>query len=408
MVYSTTNKNITLIRDEPEKKQVVIVAGEASADLHAARLVEMVKQLAPETRFCGIGGKNLERAGVRILFHSSEMAVVGLTEAFVRIRTILKAARRLKEILRVNKPDLLILLDYPEFNLYLARFAKRLNIPVLYYISPQVWAWRKGRVKKIARRITRMAVILPFEKDFYRKRGVQVDYVGHPLMDRCLEGVTIEQDSQEMLDEGRGGLFIGLLPGSRKEEISNLLPEMIKAVGILKRDYPRIQCLLPLADTISREFIYPFIENSPVDIQIREGEIYETLGQCGLAMVTSGTATLDTAMMAVPMVVVYKVSRLSYLAGKALIRVPFISLVNLVAGKKVVCELIQDNLTPETLAHEAATLLENRALRKKMKGDLLEVRRLLGRGGASLKTARIAVDMMEKGIPYVENNPCSR
>ncbi|HIJ41764.1 MAG TPA: lipid-A-disaccharide synthase, partial [Deltaproteobacteria bacterium] len=353
--------------------------------------------LRPEARFCGIGGKNLERAGVHILFHSSEMAVVGLTEAVVRIRTIFRAARRVKTILREKRPDLLILLDYPEFNLYLAKFARRLNIPVLYYISPQVWAWRKGRVKKIARRITRMAVILPFEKDFYRKRGIQVDYVGHPLMDRCRETVFIERNSQVMLTDDADGPVIGLLPGSRKEEIRNLLPEMIKAVKILKRDYPRILCLLPLADTISREFIHPFIDNAPVNIQIREGEIHETLGRCDLAMVTSGTATLDTAIMAVPMVVVYRVSRLSYLAGKALIRVPFISLVNLVAGKKVVCELIQDNLTAETLAYEAGILLRNKTLRERMRGDLMEVRRLLGRGGASEKTARIAVDMMEKG-----------
>ena len=374
------------------------MAGEASADLHGAGLVEMIKQLRPETDFCGIGGKNMERAGVHILVYSSEMAVVGITEALVRIRTVLKAARRLKAILRETRPDLLILLDYPEFNLYLSRFAKRLNIPVLYYISPQVWAWRKGRVKKIGKRVTRMAVILPFEKEFYRKRGVQVDYVGHPLMDRCRETAVFEQDSQRMLDESSDGPFIGLLPGSRKEEIRNLLPEMVRAVGILKRDYPRIQCLLPLADTIPQDFIHPFIENAPVNIRIREGEVHETLSRCDLAMVTSGTATLDTAIMAVPMVVVYRVSRLSYLAGKALIRVPFISLVNLVAGRRVVSELIQDNLTPETLAYEAGTLLENRILRERMKRDLIEVRKLLGRGGASEKTAAIAVEMMEKGL----------
>ena len=378
------------------EKRVVIVAGEASADHHGAALVEMLKQLRPEIRFCGIGGKNLERAGVRILFSSSEMAVVGLTEAAARINTILKAARRLKEILRKSRPDLLILLDYPEFNLYLAKFAKRLDIPVLYYISPQVWAWRKGRVRKIAKRITRMAVILPFEQEFYRKRGVQVDYVGHPLMDQCREIAFFEQGGQGMRSAGADGPVVGLLPGSRKEEIRNLLPKMVKAVEILKRDYPRIRCLLPLADTISREFVHPFIDRASVKIQVREGDIHGTLGDCDLAMVTSGTATLDTAVMAVPMVVVYRVSRLSYLAGKALIQVPFISLVNLVAGKRVVCELIQDSVNVEALAYEAGILLKNRDLRERMKRDLMEVRRLLGRGGASEKTARIAVDMMEK------------
>ncbi len=378
------------------QKLVVIVAGEASADQHAAGLVEMLKQLRPETRFCGIGGKSLERVGVDILFHSSEMAVVGLTEALYRIKTVLKAARRLKGIFREKRPDLLILLDYPEFNLYLAKFAKRLNIPVLYYISPQVWAWRKGRVKKIARRITRMAVILPFEKDFYGRRGVQVDYVGHPLMDRCRQNVPLEPDSHGLWASNADGPVIGLLPGSRKEEIRNLLPEMVKAATILKRDYPRLQCLLPLADTISRDFIHPFIYNAPVAIEIQEGDIHETLGRCDLALVTSGTATLDAAVMAVPMVVVYRVSRFSYMAGKALIRVPFISLVNLVAGKRVVQELIQDKLTAETLACEAGTLLRNRAFREGMKRDLMEVRRLLGRGGAAEKTAKIAVELMEK------------
>ena len=387
-----------------------MVAGEASADLHGSNLVKAMKASCPGVSFCGIGGANMKQAGVKILVSSSDMAVVGLTEVVQRLHTIFRAANKLKATLKAHHPDLLILIDYPEFNLYMARIARRLQIPVLYYISPQVWAWRRGRVKKIAKRVDRMAVILPFEEQFYRKRGVDVDYVGHPLLDAFKPATRNPQQSPEVggrRSEVRSqkskrqnpvssiqNPVVGLVPGSRREEIRNMLPIMIRSAEILKIRYPDIRCLLPLAKTIEPEFIDSFIRKSSLDIEVHQGDIYEVLDRCHIAMVTSGTATLDTAIMAVPMVIVYKVTPLSYRIGKILIKTPFIGLANLVAGERVVPELIQDEVTPERLADEALTLIENEHVRNNMITKLHRIRKRLGEGGASERTAKIALGMM--------------
>ena len=387
-----------------------MVAGEASADLHGSNLVKAMKASCPGVSFCGIGGANMKQAGVKILVSSSDMAVVGLTEVVQRLHTIFRAANKLKATLKAHHPDLLILIDYPEFNLYMARIARRLQIPVLYYISPQVWAWRRGRVKKIAKRVDRMAVILPFEEKFYGKRGVDVDYVGHPLLDAFKLATRNLQQSPEVggrRSEVRSqkskrqnpvssiqNPVVGLVPGSRREEIRNMLPIMIRSAEILKIRYPDIRCLLPLAKTIEPEYIDSFIRKSSLDIEVHQGDIYEVLDRCHIAMVTSGTATLDTAIMAVPMVIVYKVTPLSYRIGKILIKTPFIGLANLVAGERVVPELIQDEVTPERLADEALTLIENEHVRNNMITKLHRIRKRLGEGGASERTAKIALGMM--------------
>lgn len=372
-----------------------MVAGEASADLHGSNLVKAMKAFCPGVIFCGIGGNNMKQAGVKILVSSSDMAVVGLTEVLQRFHTIFRAANKLKATLKTHHPDLLILIDYPDFNLYMARIARRLQIPVLYYISPQVWAWRRGRVKKIARRVDRMAVILPFEEQFYRERGVKVDYVGHPLLDVFESATWNPKPATRNLELATRGPVVGLLPGSRREEIRNMLPTMIRSAEILKTRYPDIRCLLPLAKTIESEFIDAFIGKSSLNIEVHKGDIYEVLNRCHIALVTSGTATLDTAIMAVPMVVVYKVSPLSYRVGKMLIKTSFIGLANLVAGERVVPELIQDEVTPERLADEALTLIENEYVRKNMITKLHGIRKRLGEGGASERTARIAAEMMK-------------
>lgn len=389
--------------DLRDSKFVVIVAGEASADLHGSNLVNAMKCLDPGIVFWGIGGQKMERAGVKILVSASDMAVVGVTEVLSRLHTIVKAARKLKALLKSNPPNLLILIDYPEFNLYIARIAKRFQVPVLYYISPQVWAWRRGRTRKIARRVDRMAVILPFEKEFYKKRGMQVDYVGHPVLD-CGAAPGHHGDNSVFkatrTGDGRSaesGIkcpVIGLLPGSRKEEIRNLLPVMVDAADILRRRYGSVRCILPLAHTIDPGFVQSFIRDSSVDINVSQDGVYEAMDGCDVALVTSGTATLETAIIGIPMVIVYRVSRVSYWVGKNVIKVPFIGLVNLVAGEKIVTELIQDKAVPERLADEALRILENDAVRESMKKKLSAVRESLGRGGASERTARIALEMM--------------
>jgi len=397
------------LSDTTDHRRVLVVAGEASADLHGSHLVKAIRGLRPDVAFWGIGGSNMAQAGVRILVSSSDMAVVGLTEVLHKLHTIVKAANRMKSAMKNLHPDLLILIDYPDFNLYLARFARRMGIPVLYYISPQVWAWRRGRVKKISRRVDRMAVILPFEESFYRKRGLTVEYVGHPLMDEFASMVQNrfpqgESNAESPALQSRTRIrhpVVGLVPGSRRDEIRNLLPVMIRSVEILKTRYPDVRCLLPLAKTLEREWVETFVRETTLKVEVHQSDIYSVLAQCHVALVASGTATLDTAIMGVPMVVVYKVAPLSYWLGRILIKVPYIGLANLVAGAKVVPELIQDDVTPERLAQEARSLIEDEEARRTMITRLHGIRKGLGKGGASRRTAGIAIEMMKKG----ENDP---
>jgi len=375
-------------------KHVLIVAGEASGDLHGANLVKAMKRLDPGVTIQGIGGKKMEEAGVDILIPSSEMAVVGLVEVFTRLNSIIRANLKLKSLLKNSRPDLLILIDYPEFNINLARTAKRYEIPVLYYISPQVWAWRRGRIKKIARRVDRMAVILPFEKELYLKTGMEVEYVGHPILD----SIPQNQDKDEVIrDMGLkdGHPVVGLLPGSRNEEIKNLLPLMIKSVEIMSSRCDNLRCVLPMASTVSPDLVQAVINQSTVEIQVSPKDVYRTLSVCDLALVASGTATLETAIMGVPMVIVYKVSPITFWIGKMVIKVPYVGLVNLVAGEEIVPELIQDEITPHSFADAALAILESEQRKGEMIEKLRKVKYILGREGASERTAGIAMEMME-------------
>jgi lipid-A-disaccharide synthase len=374
-------------------KRVLIVAGEASADLHGSNLVRAIQKLDPHITFSGIGGRKMEDAGVRILASSSDMAVVGLTEVVSRLPVITGAYLKLRSVLKHDRPDLLILIDYPDFNLALARAAKRFGVPVLYYISPQVWAWRQGRVKKLLDRVDRMAVILPFEENFYFQKGLNVEYVGHPILDAIPQNLFKEDVLKEL---GFNTTFpiLGLLPGSRKEEIKNLLPAMVQGAEIISSRYPDLKCVLPLAPTISRPLVESITAPSSVDVTIFEGSIYKALKVCDAALVTSGTATLEAAMMAVPMVIAYRVSPLSYWIGRMVIKVPHIGLVNLVAGERIVTELIQHEVTPDALAREALRLLEAGQDRENMIKKMSALRESMGKGNPSERTAKIALDMI--------------
>jgi lipid-A-disaccharide synthase len=372
---------------------VLIVAGEASADLHGSNLVREMKRLDPGITFWGVGGQNMESEGVRILVPSSEMAVVGLTEVLPRLHLITRTYYALKRILKQERPDLLILIDYPDFNIRLARVANRAGVPVVYYISPQVWAWRKGRVKKIKQRVDRLAVILPFEETLYRQRGVNAEYVGHPLIDAIPPRLE-RREALKRLDVQESYPIIGLLPGSRREEVRNLLPPMVQAVSMLRADFPNLQCLIPLASTISEDLIHGLLGKPPVETRVLRGKIYTILNACDFAFVTSGTATLETAIMQVPMVILYRVSRVTYWIGRRVIRVPYIGLPNLVADERIVPEIIQDEIRPERLAREALAILQDGERRQNMIKDLIKVREKLGVRSASRRTAQIAFEMM--------------
>jgi len=372
----------------------MIVAGEASGDLYGAGVVVALRKKAPGIRFFGIGGPRMEEADVRILFQASEVAVVGITEVLPKMRSIHRALNGLKDALRGNPPDLVILIDYPGFNLNLAKKAHDFGIPVLYYIPPQVWAWRERRVKKIAKRVDRVAVILPFEEEFYSGCGIQVEYVGHPLLDGLEKGRSSEQVREDLGISGAQFPVVGLLPGSRNEEIARHLPPIMGAVEIISRTYPKLHCILPLASTVDEETVKPYLENAQVDIMVHSGNTREVLRACDLALIASGTATLEATITGTPMVILYRVSFLTYLLGKLLAKVSHIGLVNLVAGREVVPELIQGDAIDTRLAEEGLCLLEDAERREEMKEDLRLVREQLGQGGASERVAALAAEMM--------------
>lgn len=374
---------------------IFIVAGEASGDLHGAGLVRALHSENPRLRFQGVGGSRMEEAGVEILVPSSEMAVVGLTEVIPRLARINAASRLIKRILEHSPPDLLILLDYPEFNLHIAGKAGRCGVPVFYYISPQVWAWRRGRIRKIARRVDRMAVILPFEEALYRKTGMDVSYVGHPLLDAVPEDAC-RSDARRRMGLGKDIPVMGILPGSRDEEVKNLLPDMLRAALILRGIRPDIRFVIPVASTVSPGLIEGLVKEGSTEVLLWHDDMHHVVPGCDVALVASGTATLETAFHMVPMVIAYRVSPLSYRIGKAVVRVPHIGLVNIVAGKEVVPELIQGDVSPARLAREAVRLLTPGPIRERVIRDLGEVKSLLGPRGASKRTARRVLEMMSR------------
>ncbi len=374
-------------------KSVFIIAGEASGDLHGANLIKEIKKLDPDISFFGIGGERMKKEGVNLICSSADIAVVGFTEIISKLRAILKAAAAVKRILREKRPSLLILIDYPEFNLHIAGYAKKIAVPVMYYISPQVWAWRKGRIRKIRERVDRMVVILPFEEEFYRKNGIDVSYVGHPILDEIPERID-KDELRRRLDLFDSFPTVTVLPGSRTHEIKNTLPIMLSALNRLKRRYRRMKAFLVLADTLEEKFVRSFIKDNSLKI-VPNSEIYNILSVSDIAFVTSGTATLQTAIMQTPMIVVYKGSYISFLIAKTLVKIPYISLPNLIAGKKIVPELIQNDFTVENLVENALKILEDSGYRKRMKEDLRKVKESLGMN-ASKKAAQIAYQMIRK------------
>ncbi len=372
----------------------MIVAGEASGDLHGSNLVKEIHRIDTSVRFYGIGGKKLKETGVELIANSSDTAVVGLTEVASKLRFILKIMGLLKKSLREDKPDLLILIDYPDFNLPLARTAEKNGVRVFYYISPQVWAWRKGRIKQIEKIVDRMVVILPFEMQIYDKSKLDVSFVGHPLLDVVKKKYS-PKDALKKFGLEKGVVTIGILPGSRESEVKKLLPEMLKAAKILEDKVASIQFVLPLADTLNVDFVLRIIDKYSVEVRVIRDDIYDVIGISDIVMVASGTATLETALLETPMVIIYKVSTLSYYIGKMFINVDNIGLVNIIAGKTIVPEFIQDEATASNIAEEILDILANRSRMDKIKEELSRVRGNLGTPGANMRTARLVYEMIE-------------
>ncbi|MDO9516184.1 MAG: lipid-A-disaccharide synthase [Syntrophales bacterium] len=378
---------------QPEKTTIMIIAGEASGDLHGAQLVRAMRSISPGLSFCGVGGERMKEAGVRLLAHSSEMAVMGVTEILPRLGFILKVRRELKRSLKQSRPGLLILIDYPGFNLSLAKFASENGIKVFYYISPKVWAWRKKRIYTLEQYVDRMALILPFEEEVYKAVDLDARFVGNPLLD-TVKRTYARGEALKKFGLQEGLTTVALMPGSRKGEVTRLLPSMLEMAATLKERIPAIQFVLPLAETLPYDLVQGLVGRQEVEIRITQGDVYDVVGVADVAVVASGTATLETALLGVPMIIVYKVSPISYIIGRMLVHIDHIGLVNLIAGRRIVPELIQGEATPERMADEVTDILTSRSRMEGMKRDLQAVGAMLGGPGASQRAAHLACEMI--------------
>lgn len=380
---------------EATPPHILIVAGEASGDMHGANLVRAMHAACPEITFSGMGGDELAAAGVKVLFDASRIAVVGIVEVLSHLQDIFQARRILLEEMRTRKPSLLILIDFPDFNLLLAAQAKKLGIPVFYYISPQVWAWRSSRVHKIGRLSQRVATILPFEQKFYQQHGYTVDYVGHPLLDT----VHRSQPKEDFLRKHNippETTCICILPGSRSKEIRTLLPDFLQAAAHFQQQHAgSCTFLLPRAPTISHAQLKAYgMEEAPphLDIRVIDEQRYDVMAACEGAIAASGTVTLELAILEVPTVVAYRLSPKTYLIGKLLVRhVDYFCLVNLIGDSLIFPELLQEQVTPERLARELRDLLADR---QPVIDNLRHLKQVLGGAGASGKAAAIALEIM--------------
>ncbi|HEY4706822.1 MAG TPA: lipid-A-disaccharide synthase [Thermodesulfobacteriota bacterium] len=366
-------------------KSILIISGEESGDLHGATLIRALKKLIPGLNVAGMGGWRMKEEGM-VGLDSKEVSVVGVVEVLSRLPRILKSMGALKRQMRGERFDAVVLIDFPDFNLSIAKEAQRLGIPVIYYISPQVWAWRKGRVGKIARLVNRMLVVFPFEYYIYKKAGVDVEYVGHPLADTARCDLT-QDEARSLLGLSPEDKVIALLPGSRAGEIKRLLPSMVGAANIITRSVKRAVFLLPAARSIDDALLSGPLKEAAADIRVIRGRMYEALRASDASVVASGTATLETALIGTPMVIVYRVAPVSYAIAKALVKLSHAGLPNIVAGREVVPELLQDMATPGRIAAEALSMLEG-PKREAILNGYDEIRKNLGRGGAASKAAR--------------------
>ncbi len=377
-----------------------MIAGEASGDLHGAKLASALLRTHVGVRLEGVGGRLMKSAGVNLLGDIQDLGVVGVVEVLGHWGSIWSIYRKIRERMYQEPPDLVVFIDYPDFNLRIARIARRAGVPTVYYISPQVWAWRRGRIKTIAKLIDKMLVIFPFEKEFYETSGVNCEFVGHPLLDDL--GILPHRStlcSQLGLDPERP--IIGLLPGSRRQEVSRLLPAMLQAMERLKKRIPQLQLALAVAPSLDPRVVESIVAamGAGLEVVLVPGKADEVISASDAVVVASGTATLQAAIHETPMVIVYKLSGLTYLLGRILIQTEHIGLVNLVAGKRIVPELLQSNVTGQAIEEEVYRILTDGVYTEGIRKGLSQVRAKLGSPGASSRAAKIILDFLgDRGV----------
>ncbi|MDY6848617.1 MAG: lipid-A-disaccharide synthase [Geoalkalibacter sp.] len=376
-----------------QPRRALIVTGEASGDLHASRLIRAARQIDPQLEFAGVGGRLMEAEGCEILYRGEELAVVGLVEVISHFPAIYRAFKKLEAILNSDQPpDVLILIDFPEFNLRLAAKAHKAGVPVLYYVSPQVWAWRRGRVRKIAKVVDRLAAIFPFEPELYKGLDIDVEYVGHPLVADF--EIANERDAylrHHGLDPSRP--VVGLFPGSRRSELAYIFDTIVATAKKLLQHKPAIQFLLPVASSLDPSVFVRKLDCSSLPVTIVQDNVYDAANACDAIISVSGTVTLQIALADTPMAILYKMNPMTFAIGKRLVKVSHIGLVNIVAGYGVAREFIQDEATPETVSREILRILDDEEYARQMRRGLAEVREKMGGPGCSEKVAHMASEL---------------
>lgn len=369
-----------------EPKHLMLVAGEASGDLHGELIINELKKIDPNMRFSGFGGKRMESAGMENIYDLTALAVIGVQEVLTHYKELKRVFNIFVDKVLEEKPDAVVLIDYPGFNLRLAKKLKPHGIKIIYYISPQIWAWREKRVHQIKKCVDQMLVFFPFEKELYAKYNYEAVHVGHPLIDEVSTTKTRTQllDSLGLVDYS---MTIGLLPGSRQKEIDVHLPIMLKSAEILKKQFPMLQFLVMKAPTISTKQILEHVSESEIVPAIVENDTYNGVNACDICIVTSGTATLETALLEKPMVIIYKTSGLTWCLAKIFVKLKHIGIVNIVAQKEIVPECIQFKAKPNIIAEEMKKIFTNELRVAEIKEELRNVRKLLGEKGASRKAA---------------------
>lgn len=380
--------------------ELLIITGEDSGDLYGGNLAREIKKLSPDMNISGVGGKQMRSAGVDIICDVSDISVVGFLEVLEKLGSLRRLYRQIIEKFDSGNVKGVVLIDYPGFNLKVAKAAKERGIPVFYYISPQVWAWRKSRVKTIKKYVDKMMVILPFEKDFYKKEGVDVEFVGHPLLEVIsppLQGGELggrEEICRKLGIDDRQ-LIIGILPGSRKKEIAYMLPPILKASSLIKEKYPSVQFLLPLSQSIEKDYLKNFITSEYSYINVVKGKNYDVMKVSDLLITKSGTSTLEAAIIGTPMIIIYKSSLISFYLAKFFVNVSYAGLPNLLAGREIAPELIQFGANPGNIAEKAMYFLKDQNRLNQMKEELKKVKHSLGEPGTSKKVAWIIIEYLK-------------
>ena len=375
-----------------EQKHILIICGEASGELHATGLIQAINKIDPQIKFSGVGGKLLRQAGAEIYRDIKDLAVFGFFDALKKLPQFLSLQELILEKIHEEKPTAIIFVDFSGFNL---RLAKKINraIPTIYYISPQVWASRTGRVKTIKRFISKMIVLFEFEKEFYLNHGINVDFVGHPLLDIVKPSMQKDEFLRGFgLSESK--TTIALLPGSRRQEIENVLPIMLESARLINKNMPNAQFVIAKSEQVEFDVYNNIISGPNINLKIVEGKTYDCLNSADFCLVCSGTATLETAIMEKPFAVIYKMSLLNYLLYRPQVRLPYIGMVNIVAGKMLVPEFIQFQANPRKIADFALKTLHNPSRIEQIKNGLVQVKASLGEPGAASRAAKIIVDFL--------------